>query len=848
MRRHLKDDILDLCNSMEELHRIIERTKNIDHRITYLQMCQEAAISIGNTIEQELNESQSLIGMLETYCEKIYYISQQVLINKEDMQFIYDSMLHIRRSIEDICVTYQVVFFPYKAEMWDSLESVYLTCAEDENCQCYVIPIPYYIRDAKTSQWIYCYEGDKFPVNIPVFHYKSYNIEMNMPDVAYVHNPYDEYNYVTRIEDEYFSYNLKKYVNKLVYIPYYANGGIVTPQQQNLPVHKHMDYMIGQSDEYKECFKGLPHYNKILPLGSPKFDKVLNMSKQQIEPPAEWGEIDSDKKIILINTTISTVLMYEEMVLLKLKYVFEQASQYADVIFVWRPHPLLESTYKAMRPDLLDEYLKLKKTFLESGMGILDETSDITKVIALCDAYMGDVGSSVTSLCSVAGIPQFNFQYECFGKLDKAVKQRLKFAKINYIHNSAWITEYEDAYIYKADQNLENVITVGRIPEEGDCSFLYPCSINIEEKIYLSPTAAKKAVVYDTVSKQKKFIPGNQNKIFQYYYVDAYKDNLVFLPFKSKNIGIYNLKKGKWRRHYDCITALNSGIQRIDGLADISGYALQENQLWLCAQEGNRILYFDLNTEKYRTYEVGQDSYGYSCISIDGDYLFLGETNTGKTIRYNTKNKETKEFNQPKGLTYIRGGKGGNYKNVLKPRRFLLDAGGYLITNPEETCSLIKINKKTEESQVICDDFLQGGFQKESSEERNLFWKWNGVCNFAMLQEDGTLLLQRASDRMMAKVSVEDETYETFEIRRPPVDKTFDSDSKGFYNYGNDYKFYRQETQNHDLDLFISDLLSGELESIKEMQLEMAKRLNVNLEGTCGRNIHEYIIKELRKD
>ncbi len=847
MREQIKDNILDLCNSMEELHGVIDRTTDIEQRMAYLQMCQEAAISIGNTLEQELNDSQSLIGILETYCEKIYYISQQVLINKEDMQLVQDSVLNMRRSIENIPITHRVVFFPYKAEMWDSLESVYLACAEDENCQCYVVPIPYYTRDAKTNQWVYCYEGDKFPTNIPVLHYKAYNIEMNKPDVAYVHNPYDEYNYVTRIEEEYFSYNLKKYVNKLVYIPYYANGGIVTPQQQNLPVHKHMDYMIGQSAEYKECFKGLPHYNKVLPLGSPKFDKILNMNKQHTETPMEWGEIDPDKKIVLINTTISTVLIYEELVLMKLKYVFEQAYQYTDILFVWRPHPLLESTYKAMRPDLLDKYLELKKYFLEDKIGILDETPDITKVIAVCDAYIGDVGSSVTNLCSVAGIPQFNFQYVCFEKTDEAVKQRLKLAKINYTDDSAWITEYDDSYIYKADIGLDNLTIEARVQEVGDREYLYPSSVSVGGNIYLAPMIAKKAGCYDTINNQLKFLPSNQNNIFQYYYVDAYKNNLVFLPFNSKNIGIYNLKKGKWKRYYDCITALKSGMQSIDDLADINGYALQDNQLWVCTREGNRILYFDLNTEKYRTYEVGQASYGYSCVSIDGDYLFLGETNTGKTIRYNVKTRETIEFDLPKDLVYIKGCKSSNYKKVLRPRRFLLDTGNYLVTNPEKTCSLIKINKKTGEITVICDDFLQGGFQHESEGEKNLFWKWNGVCNFAMVQEDGTLLIQRVSDRMMAKVSIEDETYEIFEIRRPPNDKAFDSESKGFYNYLNDYKFFRQETQNHDLDMFISDLLSGELESVKELQLEMAKRLNVNLEGTCGKNIHECIIKELRK-
>lgn len=36
-------------------------------------------------------------------------------------------------------------FFPYKASMWDSLESVYLVAKEDSDCDVYCVPISYYI-------------------------------------------------------------------------------------------------------------------------------------------------------------------------------------------------------------------------------------------------------------------------------------------------------------------------------------------------------------------------------------------------------------------------------------------------------------------------------------------------------------------------------------------------------------------------------------------------------------------------------------------------------------------------------------------------------------------------------
>ena len=51
-----------------------------------------------------------------------------------------------------------------------------------------------------------------------------------------------------------------------------------------------------------------------------------------------------------------------------------------------------------MRKELRPVYDKLKRYFIESNMGIYDNTPDITDTIALCDGYIGDAGTSVTSL------------------------------------------------------------------------------------------------------------------------------------------------------------------------------------------------------------------------------------------------------------------------------------------------------------------------------------------------------------------------------------------------------------------------------------------------------------------
>ena len=47
----------------------------------------------------------------------------------------------IRKLIdEQISGKKEIVFLPYKASMWDSMESVWKAAAEDDECEVYVVP------------------------------------------------------------------------------------------------------------------------------------------------------------------------------------------------------------------------------------------------------------------------------------------------------------------------------------------------------------------------------------------------------------------------------------------------------------------------------------------------------------------------------------------------------------------------------------------------------------------------------------------------------------------------------------------------------------------------------------
>ena len=107
----------------------------------------------------------------------------------------------------------------------------------------------------------------------------------------------------------------------------------------------------------------------------------------------------------MLNTSINRFLSDGEHMLKKLKLVFDTFKYQNRVALIWRPHPLLEATIRSIRPDLLEEYRSLTADFMDSHIGIWDDTQDITNTVALADGYIGEDATSVVNLFMAAGKP-----------------------------------------------------------------------------------------------------------------------------------------------------------------------------------------------------------------------------------------------------------------------------------------------------------------------------------------------------------------------------------------------------------------------------------------------------------
>ena len=92
-----------------------------------------------------------------------------------------------------------------------------MAAREDSDCDTYVIPIPYYDKNPDGTFREEHYEGKLFPDEVPITRYDEYDFGIRMPDVIFIHNPYDKGNYVTSVHPYFYSKNLKNFTEKLVY-------------------------------------------------------------------------------------------------------------------------------------------------------------------------------------------------------------------------------------------------------------------------------------------------------------------------------------------------------------------------------------------------------------------------------------------------------------------------------------------------------------------------------------------------------------------------------------------------------------------------------------------------------
>ena len=513
---------------------------------------------------------------------------------------------------------------------------------EDERCECYVVPIPYYDRNSDGSMGTMHYEGDQFPDYVPVTDWQDYDPAESLPDIAYIHYPYDQYNLITSVHPKFYYSELKKHTGLLVYIPYYSTTGGMSYGQRSLPAYYHSDIVVIQSEWHRKFFDQSLPPAKLLPLGSPKFDRIIRMSKERPEPPSGWKDKMKNKTVYFFNTSLGGLLQSTVTYLKKIEYVFKCFLGRENALLLWRPHPLLEATLESMRPQFKEHYLKLKRFFIENNLGIYDDTPDIGISIALSDVYIGDSGTSVTSLFAMAGKPLFILN----NNLDREPEPEdlTTFVPGNKLFiegKSAWfVSAY--SWLYKLEIETGKIDPVCQLSDMA--SDRYGSVVKIGDRIYAGPTNSQDIAVVENGKLRKVALKELNTRPSSFVNMIKYKHFLYLIPGSYPALVRYNTQTDEVSYYTDFLIEF-TGAE--DGILFQQGACIRDYKLYIASAFDNRILIFNMESGKYIIKKVGSKTDN-GCWSMvdDGTDFWIIPIKGNTVIRWNPVTDEVSEYSQ----------------------------------------------------------------------------------------------------------------------------------------------------------------------------------------------------------
>jgi hypothetical protein len=878
MRKYHKEQLLQLVSTLHIAHKEIKKlieNHNYERVNEMLIECQEAAIHMGNSIERSEGEGLSVITCIENYCEALYNVSltveSSVNANKE-YKILNKHMIGIQTGIQnEIKLKREIVFLPYKASMWDSLESIWLAAKDDEDCDCYVIPIPYFNRTLDGGFGEMHYEGNLMPDYVPITNYTEYNLSVKKPDVIYFHNPYDQYNYVTSVHPVFYSSELKKCTDMLVYVPYYVsienvaeafcattgvlNADKVIVQSEKIKetyVRVFMD-VLGESEKEKSGYSNTEFWRvlkdmadeKFLVLGSPKIDKVVRSNQKNIHIPNEWTELigldGSRKKVILYNTHLDGLLNKGEEFLNKLQYVFSIFEKQNKVVLLWRPHPLSEQTLASMVPQNLQKYKELEREYKEKKIGIFDDTEDLHRAIAISDAYYGDM-SSLVAMYGVTGKPILLENMDI--NIDKIKEYNEPVLRIEEIYDDGicrWFTaaNYNGLFRMADDcKKIENIDIFENEPllKKG----LYGEIVEYDEKLVFTPKSANQIAIYDRVSEKMSYIPfkvsftsenvnyGNEIKFFSGV---RYKKYVYFFGYIYPAIIKVCMHTGEVSYITEWIN--DSNLINIDhkyGYFQTSKI-VNGDMVLLPFTNTNAVMEFDMKTGKSKIYTIEKSKSGFMGMTFDGQAYWLITRETGTIIKWYKETNTVMEYNNIPTNIKSRGCK---FYRILYLKNKIWLFAHFANMN-------LVIKSDTDE---IYQDYT---FEQLNSESICKYEKIGCRYPIAYARDNQITVLDSKSNELIT-VNLDTEKVETNYIGMPIeyqkiIKEEILRDTYVHMRIPQDCIF--RENPMFDLTRLIK-IVGNEEIKLNSIQIKLFSKSIKNSDGTCGSKIHNIILR--RKD
>lgn len=248
-----------LADSVEIIHEILlnkDSGLSYEDIITYLSELQNNIVSFGTLTESIKGEDCKTVKLLEQYLEVIYKVAKYVQKFDEGISYeesaenkyaecdegVKDTFASISEAIDSEIVNRRsVLFLPVKAKHFSSMRMAYEMETATPDTDVYVMPLPYYYKeyDGSFKDEMHIDTEEFIKANIPVTDYSRFDLSLLCPEKIYINSAYDEYNMAVSVDTRFYARNVKKYTEKLIYIPYFK---LMEFDRANYPCWYNMQY------------------------------------------------------------------------------------------------------------------------------------------------------------------------------------------------------------------------------------------------------------------------------------------------------------------------------------------------------------------------------------------------------------------------------------------------------------------------------------------------------------------------------------------------------------------------------------------------------------------------------
>lgn len=355
--------------------------------------------------------------------------------------------------------------------------------------------------------------------------------------------------------------------------------------------------------------------------------------------PDNWKEVLRGKKVIFYNTSVGSMLSGREKHIEKMKWVFGVFQQHPEVVLWWRPHPLELSTIQSMIPELEEQYKELRRQYREKSVGILDESTDLHRAIAISDAYYGD-WSSVVHLYKYKGAPIL-IANDIVSDIDDRTRLVIADFGIDIDANRMWALSAQYNFLFEVKLDSMEVRNAFRFPigfpyTQGAMKYL----IQRKDNLSIISRLESKSMVFHTNTKEctlSNIIPFDVCE-YSNYYTETNDSIFIISKFANKMIKI---KKNDMSIQEIVINGIETGFE---------GLAKLDNVFILIQAKSNYVYVWD---EKNKTIEkIGELPDGFRIINeyyLVGGMISLQESIivfpqfTNMIIEVNIKEKKIKQ-------------------------------------------------------------------------------------------------------------------------------------------------------------------------------------------------------------